>query len=85
MTHSANPLKVGKIYRLKFPGVAARVIQSLPATRPSPYPYLVESLFVRSRWWVNDRGEPDNIYSPMLVAPPQLNGAPVVALEVAAQ
>jgi hypothetical protein len=31
------------------------------------YPYLVESLILRSRWWVNERGEPDNIYSPHLI------------------
>jgi hypothetical protein len=30
-------------------------------------PYLVESLILRSRWWVNELGEPDNIYSPRLI------------------
>ena len=33
------------------------------------HPYLVESLFLRSRWWVNELGEPDNIYSPRLIVP----------------
>jgi hypothetical protein len=74
VTDLANAIAVGKIYRLKFPGVAARVIASLPADRPSSYPYLIESLFVRSRWWVNERGEPDNIYSPMLVTRAQIEG-----------
>ena len=62
-------LKVGKIYRLRFPGIAARVIEPPARKAKSRYPYLVESVFLRSRWWVNDRGEPDNIHSPQLVIP----------------
>ena len=62
--------KIGKLYRLSFPGVAARVIDP-PAglERTSEYCYLVETLVLRSRWWVNRRGEPDNIYSPQLILP----------------
>ena len=66
--HATDNLKIGKMYRLGFPGVAARVID--PPTgvkRSSEYRYLVESLVLRSRWWVNERGEPDNIYSPRLI------------------
>ena len=67
---SAPELKAGKIYRLTFPGIAARVIEP-PANlrRPENYPYLVESLFLRIRWWVNSLGEPDNIHSPPMIIP----------------
>jgi hypothetical protein len=66
--HATDDLKIGKWYRLSFPGIAARVIEP-PASleRTSEYCYLVESLVLRSRWWVNGRGEPDNIYSPHLI------------------
>ena len=65
---ATNDSKIGKLYRLGFPGIAARVIEP-PAgvERSSEYCYLVESLILRSRWWVNERGEPDNIYSPHLM------------------
>jgi hypothetical protein len=62
-----SSLTVGKVYRLTFPGIAARVIEP-PANAPGQrYSYLVESLVLRSRWWVNELGEPDNIYSPHLI------------------
>ena len=62
-----SSLTVGKVYRLTFPGIAARVIEP-PANAPGQnYSYLVESLVLRSRWWVNELGEPDNIYSPRLI------------------
>jgi hypothetical protein len=65
-----DDLKVGKLYRLRFPGIAARVIEAPTGLeRSSEYRYLVESLVLRSRWWVNSRGEPDNIYSPQLIVP----------------
>jgi hypothetical protein len=66
----APALKAGKIYRLTFPGIAARVIEP-PAGLPRSenYPYLVESLFLRVRWWVNSLGEPDNIHSPPMIVP----------------
>jgi hypothetical protein len=51
-------LQIGKIYRLRFPGIAARVIESPPGQAPSSFPYLVESLFLKSRWYVNAGGEP---------------------------
>jgi hypothetical protein len=64
-------LKMGKVYRLTFPGIAARVIEPPANVQVGKYPYLVESLILRSRWWVNERGEPDNIHSPhLIVAPP---------------
>jgi hypothetical protein len=37
--------------------------------RSSEYRYLVESLVLRSRWWVNSRGGPDKFYSPQLIVP----------------
>ena len=65
-----DDLKVGKLYRLRFPGIAARVIEAPTGLeRSSEYRYLVESLVLRSRWWVNSRGEPDKFYSPKLVLP----------------
>ena len=69
MTHNAEPLLVGAIYRLRFPGIAARVITPPPGVSSQKYPYLVEGLFLRSRWWVNERGEPDNIHSPLMMTP----------------
>ena len=67
---SAPELKAGKIYRLTFPGIAARVIDPPANVRGSEnYPYLVESLFLRIRWWVNSLGEPDNIHSPPMIVP----------------
>ena len=51
-------LEVGKIYRLQFPGIAARVIELPAEMAPPAYPYLMESLFLRSRWYVNTEGEP---------------------------
>jgi hypothetical protein len=68
-----DDLKVGKLYRLQFPGIAARVIER--AERSSEYCYLVESLVLRMRWWVNRRGEPDNIYSPKLIVPASKNAS----------
>jgi hypothetical protein len=51
-------LCVGKIYGLRFPGIAGRVITP-PAGQASPdFPYLIESLFLKSRWYVNAKGEP---------------------------
>ena len=68
--HATDDLKIGKLYRLTFPGIAARVIEPPHGLKVSgPYCHLVESLILRSRWWVNRRGEPDNIYSPNLVIP----------------
>jgi hypothetical protein len=60
-------LQVGKIYRLKFPGFAARAIEPPCGGKAGNYPFLVESLFLRGRWYVNERGEPDNISSPALI------------------
>jgi hypothetical protein len=62
-------LKVGKIYRLRFPGIAARVIEPPPGLAQPNFPFLVESLVLRSRWWVNEFGEPDNIHSPLMQTP----------------
>ena len=62
-------LKVGKLYRLEFPGVAARVIEPPAGHHSAKFPFLVESLFLRSRWYVNEFGEPDNVHSPRLLVP----------------
>jgi len=69
MARLAEPLIVGKLYRLRFPGIAARVIEPPPGVVSVRFPYLVESLFLRSRWWVNELGEPDNFSSPMMITP----------------
>jgi hypothetical protein len=63
-------LGVGKIYRLKFPGIAARVIKPPAGYAPPNFPYLVESLFLRSRWYVNARGEPAYADAPRLIVTP---------------
>ena len=68
-------LRMGKVYRLSFPGIAARVIEPPPDVQTGSYPYLVESLILRSRWWVNERGEPDNIHSPNLIIATSNEGA----------
>jgi hypothetical protein len=69
MGFAMGKLKIGRIYRLKFPGIAARVIEPPAGHGSAKFPFLVESLFVRSRWYVNEFGEPDNVYSPRLVVP----------------
>ncbi len=63
-------LHIGKIYRLRFPGIAARVIESPPGQAPSNFPYLVESLFLKSRWYVNANGEPAYPDAPHVIAQP---------------
>jgi hypothetical protein len=62
-------LQVGKIYRLKFPGIAARILKAPAGLAPTDYPFLVESLFLRIRWYVNDRGEPTHLNCPQLMLP----------------
>ncbi|MEH2569976.1 hypothetical protein [Bradyrhizobium sp. AZCC 2289] len=62
-------LKIGRIYRLEFPGIAARVIEPPAGHSSAKFPFLVESLVLRSRWYVNELGEPDNVHSPRLVVP----------------
>ena len=66
-------LQIGKIYRLEFPGVAARVIQPPAGHSSAKFPFLVESVVLRCRWYVNELGEPDNVYSPRLVVPERLS------------
>lgn len=67
------PLEVGKVYRLRFPGIAARVLPNPPDTVVTMHDgtpgYLVESVILKSRWWVNDKGEPNNHVSPPLIVP----------------
>jgi hypothetical protein len=70
VTGHAGALIIGKVYRLQFPGVAARVIEPPPGAGSRNYPYLVESLILRSRWYVNERGEPDNNSAPLMVTSP---------------
>ncbi|SDS24702.1 hypothetical protein [Bradyrhizobium canariense] len=60
-------LKVGKVYRLRFPGIAARVIDTPLGMAPKDYPFLMESLFLRSRWYVNAKGEPIYPDAPRLI------------------
>jgi hypothetical protein len=62
-------LSVGNIYRLTFPGIAARVIDPPVGCAPETHPFLVESLFLRSRWYVNARGEPHTVKTPSIILP----------------
>jgi hypothetical protein len=73
VTGRPEPLVVGKIYRLRFPGIAARVIEAPPGAGSRDYPFLVESVVLRSRWYVNALGQPDNINSPLMVIPVRPN------------
>jgi hypothetical protein len=63
-------LQIGKIYWAKFPGVAARVIKAPMGLAPLSHPNLVESLFLHSRWYVNDQGEPTHSHCPRLIISP---------------
>jgi hypothetical protein len=63
-------LKVGQICRLEFPGIAARVIEAPIGLAPVSFPFLMESLFLRSRWYVNAHGEPAYADSPRLILKP---------------
>jgi hypothetical protein len=67
-------LRVGKIYRLKFPGIAARVITPPPGQASPSFPYLIESLFLKSRWYVNAKGEPAYPDAPHLILRPTRRG-----------
>jgi hypothetical protein len=60
-------LTIGKIYRLEFPGFAARVIEAPPGCAPADCAFLIETLILRSRWYVNERGEPFSIKTPRLI------------------
>ena len=72
-------LHIGKIYRLRFPGIAARVIESPPGQAPSGFPHLVESLFLKSRWYVNANGEPAYPDAPKVILRPAHRRASVSA------
>ena len=72
-------LHVGKIYRLKFPGIAARVIKPPPGQASPSFPYLIESLFLKSRWYVNAKGEPAYPDAPQLILLPVRRKASVSA------
>lgn len=56
-------LRVGRWYRLRFPGTFAKVIEY---NVRNSHPYLVQTLIMRSKWWVDDRGRPNNHCSPPL-------------------
>lgn len=51
-------MAVGEIYRLRFPGIAAQVVEPPEGCAHELYPYLVEGVFLPSRWYVNEHGEP---------------------------
>jgi hypothetical protein len=71
MNGTDSKLVVGKTYRLKFPGIAARVIEPPTGHGSDRYPFLVESLVLRSRWYVNEHGEPASNDLPSLIVPDQ--------------
>ena len=60
-------LQVGKWYRLSFPGTFAKVVEY--SANVTPHSWLVESLILRSRWWVTSEGRPNNHMSPWLIVP----------------
>jgi hypothetical protein len=72
---SRSSIRVGDIYWLKFPGIAARVIEppQQAGLAPKGYPILVESLVCRVRWYINEHGE--GSHSPQVLIDQKLNKA----------
>lgn len=62
-------LPIGRWFRLRFPGTFARVIKYDPR---SSHPYLVESMILRSRWWMDINGRPNNHTSPWAKSAPHI-------------
>lgn len=58
-------IEVGKIYPLGN-GSWARVILYAPKDSPT-YPYLVRTIFLGRKWWVDSAGEPNNHASPKMI------------------
>ncbi len=79
-TRSVMALTIGKIYRLEFPGIAARVIEPPKGMAPAAYPFLVESLFIRSRWYVNEHGISDYGHAPPLIVKSELSQLQIVLM-----
>jgi hypothetical protein len=70
-------LKVGDIYRLEHSGFAARIIEPPQggALAPPGHPFLIETLLIRARWYVNEHGEPDSAHgTPKLRLDSKING-----------
>lgn len=59
-------LQVGKWY-MHGRGGWAKVLRFDPLVSPT-FPYLVRSLFLRSLWWADAAGEPNNHRSPKIIA-----------------
>jgi hypothetical protein len=79
---SSAPIKVGDIYRLKFPGFAARVIEAPEGGSMAPrgYPILVESLLFHVRWYINERGE--GSHSPLVLMDQKLTKTEMIQITV---
>lgn len=58
-------MTVGKLYPLGN-GSWARVIRFAPGESPD-FPYLVRTIFLRAKWWVDSTGEPNNSKSPKMI------------------
>lgn len=58
-------IKVGRWYPLGR-GSWAKVLRYDPQDSPT-FPYLVQSFFIRARWWCDSTGEPNNHVSPKLI------------------
>jgi hypothetical protein len=74
-----NPLKLkwkggmrllSRSLRTENSRASLRVIEAPAGFAPKDYPFLMESLFLRSRWYVNARGEPAYADSPKLILKP---------------
>ena len=65
-------MKAGEIYRLELPWIGWARVLPMPANvskceiegEPA---YLIETLFLKRRWWVTAKGKPNNHRSPWLV------------------
>jgi hypothetical protein len=77
-TISHVSIKIGDVYWLKFPGIAARVIEppEQGSMAPKGYPILVESLVCRVRWYINEFGE--GSHSPQVLVDRKLNKADMI-------
>jgi hypothetical protein len=60
-------IKPNQIYRLRFPGIAARVVERPPGYESAEIPILMESLFLKRQWYVDDNGKPFTRSSPEII------------------
>lgn len=60
--------EVGRVYRVAFPGVAARIIEPPKELMPPGFPFLAQSLVTAARWHVAEDGSGRHLGAPRLLA-----------------